>query len=820
MSVTDQAVHDFLLLLLFQKDLTHSSWQPQLESDSKVRNNTSMQSRQAQVGVRDPQKHDFQQNLFSAMASQDSLQLGANTLLFMANVSANGNANNLSATSQSSAFQMSQSSNITASQLPADGEIDQNMVNYNDNGLHGAQRLQTNEREYGFNDFNNLSRSNYTSRARDSWLPRDASEPNHSLDHSATPTKVVSVTPSSKILPMDRPSHWGSKPKGPVRPDKKTLKSREFSKNKKSKSEIVGFDFGERSLQGRLKSESVVAGMIIQFPLKQISLDAGNLDVMSFRPAWLKAVSPKKNVPHDVSSISRGGVNEDDIQDAGGVLGSDNRPGPLSTTDSSQAPSQLLMQYSDSSDRIGGRRSDRNDDRKRDSLSDCQITRQQVDWRSPGSSGKLLKNGSKIRAKAGSLKAIYQKLVRSVEEKECRMLNIEGSASDPQDPRNRSAFSVDLRVTDDYEEWPFRVVSCVVVDCEVKAARHGYKREASRKLFDPAPLGLCESYKENEEGEREEGHSSIMAGQNSYALLNGSHDKSNHHDDYLGQYPADSSSSSSMALIRSSEINSQNSYIPTKHLDGPGIEGTGSSHSNHEPSWMDPESMHFEHPQGVMRSGDRESDNAMMSNTHGSSSSSSSSLLGIEMRPPDTFMSVDTNRSTSDGRDTEGIVGCAGLAVTSSTESAYSVFQKGVLVRAYFKATNFQRIRGRGRALLDGSVIRVFDPEVLHTLDCAAVRAISHDLPNRSSADTCRETNGRCDDGAVHGAHSAVTPLSRVNEMMTTRHSGRTDQSLMHISGVALEVEDATATYPPLAPCNQQSHVLSLICTELHEMIL
>lgn len=59
---------------------------------------------------------------------------------------------------------------------------------------------------------------------------------------------------------------------------------------------------------------------------------------------------------------------------------------------------------------------------------------------------------------------IYTYFYRSIEEKECRMINFGSSSSiDPYDPRHRAAFYVDLIVIADEGEENVNLLMCIYV---------------------------------------------------------------------------------------------------------------------------------------------------------------------------------------------------------------------------------------------------------------------------------------------------------------------------------------------------------------------
>ena len=101
-------------------------------------------------------------------------------------------------------------------------------------------------------------------------------------------------------------------------------------------------------------------------------------------------------------------------------------------------------------------------------------------WISPPSStkGKGGKKGSK--PKAGSMKALFQRISNGIEEKETRMINLVKSAHDPHDPRNRAELWVDMVVVaDEGQDWPFHVAVVCVVRVDHRKGKQGNKANGS-----------------------------------------------------------------------------------------------------------------------------------------------------------------------------------------------------------------------------------------------------------------------------------------------------------------------------------------------------
>ena len=339
-----------------------------------------------------------------------------------------------------------------------------------------------------FHGVNRFDRNQGSGRSRDIWLPNGTKAINeYSLEQSDINIKN-STTPHSNICSMDRPSHWGSKPKCTRKPERRTrMKANE--KNPKSSRESFGF--GERSLVSTAKPKLVMAGMIAQFPPSKISTEAGKLDSMSFKPLWLQSVTP--NVDFDMHRTNLRDFNVDEIQEVRGEAMVKNVSMVTSAAEDPKENRAIVTNTSPQASRQLSLSSGGHKDRKIDKVMDKDIDSfneghsvRQIDWRSP--STKVLKGGKKVRSKAGSLKAIYQKLTRNIEEKECRMLNIT-SLDDPQHPRNRALFYLDITVVEEKEIWPFRILSAYISKIERKQSRPPRKSGADVLLFYPSLSG-------------------------------------------------------------------------------------------------------------------------------------------------------------------------------------------------------------------------------------------------------------------------------------------------------------------------------------------
>ena len=421
-------------------------------------------------------------------SSQESLQVGANTLLFMSNAADEMNF-----------------SGVSASQRPTPS-IDFDTAMSSNYGANGSYQLRNMQEESIRNGDSGFGGHSSPWRPRDMWLPNAGAAASsitddYRLDRYEVNKRDTSTTTSSRIMSMDRPSHWGSKPKCSKRAD---TRAQQLLKEKNKKSKIENSPRAN-NLQNNQSSGHTKAGMIAQFPLSKISTDAGKLNTTSFKPVWMKSTKPSIAFHSSgISSAGAGGrsgdgdhiaeeVKEDKIVD---ILESDTnftglpvpRDRSAAYTFSSPLVSRTLSLSNEvhrdrQRDTFGDSNMDNREhrglERQQTGLSTGQIERQTSEWRSPGNF-KSSKNGKKGRAKAGSLQAIYQKLTRNIEEKECRMLNIVESINDALDPRNRALSTLDVCVINMIEVWPFKIVRCCVRAFEAKVPK-GPKRMESVK---------------------------------------------------------------------------------------------------------------------------------------------------------------------------------------------------------------------------------------------------------------------------------------------------------------------------------------------------
>ena len=396
-------------------------------------------------------------------------------------------------------------SGVSASQRPTP-PTDFDTAMSSNYGVNGSYRVNNMQEESIRNGNSGFGGHSSPWRPRDMWLPNASASAasitdDYCLDRYEINKKDTSTTTSSRIMSMDRPSHWGSKPKCSRRSD---TKAQQLLKEKNKKSKIENSP-RTNNLQNNSSGGHTKAGMIAQFPLSKISTDAGKLNTTSFKPVWMKSTKPSIAF-HSSGTSSAGGrngdhnaeeVKEDKIVD---ILESDtNLTGlPLSrdrsatvNTFSSPLVSRTLSLSNEvhrdrQRDTYGDSNMDnreyRGPERQQTGLSTGQIERQSSEWRSPGNL-KSLKSSKKGRAKAGSLQAIYQKLTRNIEEKECRMLNIVESVNDPLDPRNRALSTLDVRVINMIEVWPFKIVECCVRAFEARIPKGPRRMESVKAQY-------------------------------------------------------------------------------------------------------------------------------------------------------------------------------------------------------------------------------------------------------------------------------------------------------------------------------------------------
>ena len=410
---------------------------------------------------------------------------------------------------------------VSSSQRPTPVDFDTALSSrYGQNGSYQLNDIleEMNESEGRvINGDNGFSGNLSPWRTRELWLPSTGASTadDFCLDRSEGNKRgTSSSTINNRIMAMDRPSHWGSKPKCSRKSD---IKAQQLLKEKNKKSRIESSPRGKNTQNNSSSSSgNTKAGMIAQFPLSKINTDAGKLNTTSFKPAWLQNTKPM--ISFHTSDMSRGiasnenivaeevkedcivDITESDIKFTGPTVSRDrnstgnmNSSPSVSRSLSMSGDSHRDRQHSTYGDNIVDITEHIDRQQMGHTTSQMQIGRQTSEWRSPGNL-KSSKNGKKSRAKAGSLQAIYQKLIRNVEEKECRMLNITESLNDPLDPRNRALSALDVCVVSMIEVWPFKIAECCVRGFEIKIPKGPKRLDSVRAQYHPSQHSSSHSH--------------------------------------------------------------------------------------------------------------------------------------------------------------------------------------------------------------------------------------------------------------------------------------------------------------------------------------
>ena len=720
--------------------------------------------------------HQNQSEFFSTNISQDTLRAGASSLLSLAN--SDFPSFPTPALVHDYIPPRSSSNCVPTSQFSLEANF--NNSAHDGEELTGTQQSQigncskNNSNETAFGSMRNKLHQHMSNNTRDIWLPQKSNNPDYNDDHdheynlsqskfSNTRNNLSKI--SSKILPMDRPSCWGSTKKSPKRMinliDAKNKKSKSFGHQEKN----------ENPQNGRMKSGFVKSGMLAQYPLSKISIENGKLDATSFRPSWMNALKPSpSHISRETDSIGNDEIiNLDDIHDIKRdkkLLSNDgscnngysndqidrNKDKNISNnSDSSWLASQTLSLVStglkdenepigieNSTDRSSKYRNqkienDRTNLAHNDSSNGANSnsgkystisvdTTRQKDFRSPGSSSKATKHGKKVRAKAGTLKAIYQRLQRNIEEKECRMINVEKSLNDPQDPRNKALFYVDLTVLEDKELWPYRIVRSIVTNVywkKMKCLRIEDSKEESILIMD-----INESFegKNIEMIESQEGSSSVrqfllpdysdsLEGtldctyQNPSEIENGN--LYVHNVDYTMNTALNNIHDAEAALLQMCDQNATHTTLL------PGLSSSSSSSWPSSSLILNKSSMSY-----------TEDGLQSTKNISTAESTADNNLLTQINLKGSSFNYVDGNnvakidylnsKKDSNNVNKESVIeNNNGMPVRDGATDVIKneTFTIGMHANAYFKADNFGR--GKSKILARGTVIRLYDPELL-----------------------------------------------------------------------------------------------------------
>ena len=602
---------------------------------------------------------------------------------------------------------------VSSSQRPTPNEYDTALSsNYAQNGSYQLNNIQEERDEKLANGDHGFSGNLSPWRTRELWLPSTGASTadDFRLDRfEGNNRDTSSSTANNRIMAMDRPSHWGSKPKCSRKSD---MKAQQLLKEKNKKSRMESSPRG-KSTQGNSSSGYTKAGMIAQFPLSKINTDAGKLNTTSFKPAWLQNMKPVISFHTSDSSRSfarneNSGaeeVKEDKIVD---IAESDiNFTGPPVSRDknstgnvnSSPLVSRSLSMSGDGHrDRQHSTHGDYNIDiterkgidRQQMGHITSQIGRQTSEWRSPGNL-KSSKNGKKTRAKAGSLQAIYQKLIRNIEEKECRMLNITESYNDPLDPRNRALSALDVCVVNMIEVWPFKIAECCVKAFEIKCSKGPKRFDSVQAQYHPSQ------------------HSHSNSNSHSHSYSHSMQDSMNQNDNAEngveniienGANHVDSSSSQQIDFSSAQNVQATNGGTETVmgEMNQPsfdnGFDNTeNTDFMNKSSNWLPNNNYQYS---GL-------DDYAVSVRNNQLSTVPAVS----EVTFPSTLLYPDTNRKALSRKSTT-IQELKGRNIDESHPYG-KLLTIGTYVSVYFRADTFKE----SLSLMRGAAIRIYDPEIL-----------------------------------------------------------------------------------------------------------
>ena len=642
-------------------------------------------------------------------SSQESLQVGANTLLFMSNAADEMNF-----------------SGVSASQRPTPS-IDFDTAMSSNYGANGSYQLNNMQEESIGNCNRGFGGQSSPWRPRDMWLPNAAAAAassitdDYCLDRYEVNKRDTSTTTSSRIMSMDRPSHWGSKPKCSKRAD---TRAQQLLKEKNKKSKIENSPRAN-NLQNNSSSGHTKAGMIAQFPLSKISTDAGKLNTTSFKPVWMKSTKP--SIAFHSSGISSAGaagsngdgdhiaeiLNEDKIVD---ILESDinftglpvsrDRSATVNTFSSPLVSRTLSLSNEVHRDRQRDTYGDINMDnrdhrgleRQQTGLSTGQIERQTSEWRSPGNL-KSSKNGKKGRAKAGSLQAIYQKLTRNIEEKECRMLNIVESMNDALDPRNRALSTLDVCVINMIEVWPFKIVKCCVRALEARVPK-GLRRMESVKT----------QYQHQHQHQHQQSHHTMQ-------------------DSIIGVVEDGAEGGVNVSHVSGPD------YQQTDSIIGQNVEfAKEANQSSVAGGFDDTDFMNTLGPSHLHNDSQftsRDNYASSLTNDH-----QSTSLELPEVSAPSTMHYTDYNgRSLSRKESSIEIMNGKNI---DENHPFYKLLCIGTYVLVYFRADRFKETLNS----ISGAVIRIYDPEILSEHNTKNIQSDRMHTDTTSNADGRESTEG------------------------------------------------------------------------------
>ena len=667
---------------------------------------------------------------------------------------------------------------VSSSQRPTPVDFETAISSsYGQNGSYQLNDIteEMNEREGRvINGDNGFSGNLSPWRTRELWLPSTAASTadDFCLDRfEGNKRGTSSSTINNRIMAMDRPSHWGSKPKCSRKSD---IKAQQLLKEKNKKSRIESSPRG-KNIQNNSSSSSgnTKAGMIAQFPLSKINSDAGKLNTTSFKPAWLQNTKPM--ITFHTNDMSRGiarnengvleevkedrivDITESDINFTGPTVSRDkNSTGninfsPLvSRSLSMSGDSRKDRQHSTYGDYIVDITEDIDRQQMDHTTSQIQIGRQTSEWRSPGHL-KSSKNGKKSRAKAGSLQAIYQKLIRNIEEKECRMLNVTESLNDPLDPRNRALSALDVCVVSMIEMWPFKIAECCVRAFEIKIPKGPKRLDSVKAQYHPSQHSQIHSHS------MQESMNQVSNAESGVVIENGLNGVD--HVDCPDLQQMNFSLAQSLDVTNGGaesvmgEINQQsfnNGFNNTENTEN-------TAFMNKSSNWL---------PSNDLQYTGRDDYTVSVRNNH------LSTVQGIsEVTFPSTLLYPDTNSKVLTRKNTT-IQELKGRNIDEN-HPYRKLLTSGTYVSVYFRADTFKE----SLSLMSGAVIRIYDPEILSEYGvgmCGVDKGMQSDRGQTGDAGAAigyTNTNTYTDTNDVHDRESLGVNVDGNNESNCAKNS-------------------------------------------------
>ena len=320
-------------------------------------------------------------------------------------------------------------------------------------------------------------------------------------------------TPPAKVISasvLDRPSHWGASSSShrsganagrraslPL-PSKSTKASQSVSTSKQNKAR---YSLGSDVVRGVSTDSRMITGSIAHFPPAKVQLDAENekegekrVATVSFRPSWVGISTSDKKSSSECAKTNRRQNDQEDIQDDEHDQEGRNDSfefGNMTTAETVDVHSPRSSSYRGTAHIRDVNSSNQDEDQFMQPFSGSS-------WISPPSSSKRGGKGYRRAAPAGSLRALFQKVQRKIQEKESRIINIKNAARtrDPMDPRNKATSMVDIVVVMEEggcEKLPFRVAVVCVVDTEFKERKPLIVLQSSGSDLNTSavPIGTC-----------------------------------------------------------------------------------------------------------------------------------------------------------------------------------------------------------------------------------------------------------------------------------------------------------------------------------------